>query len=413
MSIDKAFIYDIMLSADFELCKYGCIMFSILIAIIYLSFISLGLPDSLLGSAWPIMHSELSIPVSYAGIITMIISGCTIISSLASDRMTKNLGAGTVTLVSVFMTAAALFGFSVSNNFTVLCLFAIPYGLGAGAVDAALNNYVALNYSSRHMNWLHCFWGIGASISPYIMSFALTSGAGWRSGYRYVSIIQTAITVIIFISLPLWKKRDSEVDMPKKKSAGLKGALSIDGVWLVLVTFLAYCSLEGTAGLWATSYLTDCRGIAEEAAAEYAAYFYLGITFGRLLCGFFSERIGDRRIILIGIFILSAGIISIMLPSASALPASLGLIVVGLGCAPIYPAIIHSTPNNFGKENSQAVIGIQMASAYIGSTFMPPLFGALSKVFGMALYPYYLAIFAVLMLVTSEALVRRKKRISA
>lgn len=257
-------------------------MVSLLLAIIYLAFISLGLPDSLLGSAWPVMRAELSLPVSYAGIITMIISGGTIVSSLLSDRMTKKLGAGFVTSVSVLLTAAALFGFSVSRNMLMLCLFAIPYGLGAGAVDAALNNYVALNFSSRHMNWLHCFWGVGAAVSPYIMSFALTSVAGWKSGYRYVSVIQFVITAVIFLSLPLWKKRGTDSSSADEiKPIGLKATLSIDGVWLVLVTFFSYCALECTAGLWASSYLAGCRGVSAETAAGFASFFYLGITGGR------------------------------------------------------------------------------------------------------------------------------------
>ena len=386
-------------------------MVSLLLAIIYLAFISLGLPDSLLGSAWPVMRAELSLPVSYAGIITMIISGGTIVSSLLSDRMTKKLGTGFVTSVSVLLTAAALFGFSVSRNMLMLCLFAIPYGLGAGAVDAALNNYVALNFSSRHMNWLHCFWGVGAAVSPYIMSFALTSVAGWKSGYRYVSVIQFVITAVIFLSLPLWKKRGTDSSSADEiKPIGLKATLSIDGVWLVLVTFFSYCALECTAGLWASSYLAGCRGVSAETAAGFASFFYLGITGGRFLCGFVSDRIGDRRMILIGIITLAVGIIGIIIPADTSLPAKIGLIVTGFGCAPIYPAIIHSTPDNFGKENSQAVIGIQMASAYVGSTFMPPLFGMLSKYIGIGAYPFYLAIFAVLMLVTSQLLAKRRAR---
>lgn len=260
------------------------------------------------------------------------------------------------------------------------------------------------------MNWLHCFWGVGAAISPYIMSFALTSGAGWRAGYRYVSVIQTLITAVLFLSLPLWKKcgKNTE-DAVGNETIGLKGALSIDGVWLVLVTFFAYCALENTAGLWASSYLVGYRRVSTETAARFASLFYLGITGGRFLCGFISDRIGDRRMIRIGIITLAVGIVGILLPIGTSLPAKFGLIITGFGCAPIYPAIIHSTPDNFGKENSQAVIGIQMASAYVGSTFMPPLFGVLSGKLGMGLYPFYLAFFAVLMLAASEALARRKR----
>ncbi len=389
-------------------------MISLLLVIIYLAFISLGLPDSLLGAAWPVMRVELDLPVSYAGIITMIISGGTILSSLVSDRMTKKLGTGIVTSISVLMTAGALFGFSVSNHMIMLCIFAVPYGLGAGAIDAALNNYVALHFSSRHMNWLHCFWGIGAAVSPYIMSFALSSGAGWNNGYRYVSYIQLILSIILFASLPLWKNRRlAESEMAEKKPLGLIGTLKIDGVVFVLLIFFGYCAMESTAGLWASSYLAQYRGVDTETAAMFASLFYLGITFGRFLCGFVSDKIGDRRMIRIGVLTLTAGIIVIGLPVKEAWIAEAGLILTGLGCAPIYPSIIHSTPDNFGKENSQAIIGIQMASAYVGSTFMPPLFGLISQYISIGLYPLFLLIFALLMLITSEWMKKRKKAKSA
>ena len=380
-------------------------MYSILLAIIYLAFISLGLPDSLLGSAWPVMHIDIGVATSYAGIISMIIAGGTIISSLLSDRLTARFGAGLVTSMSVLLTAVALFGFSVSNSFILLCLIAIPYGLGAGAVDAALNNYVALHYSSRHMSWLHCFWGVGAAISPYIMSFCLSKGFGWQNGYFSVSVIQIVISVILFASLSLWKKRTANnKESEKRKPLGVIGALKIKGVIYILLSFLGYGALETTAGLWASSYLVEYRNISTETAALFASLFYLGITFGRFLSGFVADKFGDKTMIRLGIVICLFGIILVAMPINIQAFALVGLLIIGFGCAPIYPAIIHSTPSNFGEENSQAIIGIQMASAYVGTTFIPPLFGALTNVISIGFYPVYLFVFAILMLVMSESL---------
>lgn len=384
-------------------------MVSLLLAIIYIAFISLGLPDSLIGSAWPVMHADLGVPVSFAGIVTMIIAGGTIVSSLLSDRLTRRFGAGLVTAVSVFMTAAALFGFSLSHSFFLLCLWAVPYGLGAGAVDAALNNYVALHFASRHMSWLHCFWGVGAAASPYIMGACLTGGYGWNSGYRVVGFIQIALTAVLFISLPLWKQRGPAGGQEEGTAGplGLRQALRIRGVPLILVTFFAYCALEQTAGLWASSYLVQHRGVGADTAARFASLFYLGITGGRFLCGFVADKLGDKRLIRIGIAAALAGTGCIAVPLPTNLAALFGLILLGIGCAPIYPAVIHSTPFNFGKENSQAIIGIQMACAYAGTTFMPPLFGLMASHGAIGLYPLYLLVFAFLMLITSECLNRR------
>ena len=381
-------------------------MDSLLLVIIYLAFISLGLPDSLLGSAWPVMRRQFDVPLSYAGIVTMIIAGGTILSSLLSDRLTRKFGAGPVTAISVMMTAAALFGFSVSGSLAFLFLWSVPYGLGAGAVDAALNNYVALHYASRHMSWLHCFWGVGAAISPYIMSNCLAGGAGWNSGYRSVAGIQVVLTAILLISLPLWKGRSVPHDGGEASGAALSlpQAVKIKGVKFVLLTFFGYCALETTTGLWASSYFVRSRGTDAETAAGFAALFYLGITFGRFLCGFIAEKAGDRLLIRLGIITIMAGIVLLGLPVGSNVPALLGLAVIGLGCAPVYPSMIHSTPSNFGRENSQEIIGIQMASAYIGSTFMPPLFGVIADRISIGAYPFYLMIFAVLMLWMSERL---------
>lgn len=381
-------------------------MYSLLLIIIYLAFISLGLPDSLLGSAWPFMREQMDVPLSYAGIVAMLISGGTIISSLLSDRLTKKFGAGFVTAVSVFMTAAALFGFSVTRFFPLLCLWAIPYGLGAGAVDAALNNYVALHYASRHMSWLHCFWGVGAAVSPYIMSYCLTGGLGWNIGYRTVSVIQIALTAVLFISLPLWKMRKSALPEGKEHSKALKlpQILQIKGVKYVLLAFFGYCALETTAGLWASSYLVIKRGVTPESAAKYASFFYLGITFGRFLSGFIAGKAGDRKMIQIGIIIMLAGITAVWIPLKTDAVCLYGLIVIGLGCAPVYPSVIHATPANFGAENSQAVIGVQMASAYIGSTFIPPVFGLIANHISIGLYPLFLLVFAGLLLIMTEML---------
>ena len=389
-------------------------MSSLLIAIIYLAFISLGLPDSLIGSAWPVMHTQLNVPTSYAGIVTMLIAGGTIVSSLFSDRLTRKFGAGVVTSCSVFLTALALLGFSMTHSFAPLCIWAIPYGLGAGAVDAALNNYVALHFKARHMSWLHCFWGVGASISPYIMSYSLTGGMGWEHGYRIVGILQIGLTAILFLSLPLWKNRKGEAAEGTQAPRALRfgQAVRIKGVPMILFTFFAYCALESSAGLWASSYLVQARGADPIVAAKFAALFYMGITFGRFLSGFISEKMGDKKLIRTGILIVAAGCVLVMIPFSTDIPALTGLIIIGLGCAPIYPSVIHATPYNFGRENSQAIIGIQMASAYAGSTFMPPVFGWISSLAGIGLYPFYLLVFVIIMLLMSEKLNQIIERIS-
>lgn len=379
-----------------------------LLAIIYIAFISLGLPDSLLGAAWPVMYEELGVPISYAGIVTMIIAAGTIVSSLLSDWLMRKVGAGVITAVSVFMTAAALFGFSASHSFLLLCLWAVPYGLGAGAVDAALNNYVALHFSSRHMNWLHCFWSVGAAASPYIMSYCLTGGFGWNNGYRSVAVVQTILTAALFLSLPLWKRRRLEGAEGESaaKALSLPRAVKIKGVPFVLIMFFGYCALEQAAGLWASSYLVQFRGVNTDTAAWSASLFYLGIAAGRFLCGFVAERLGDRRLIRIGILTMIGGVLLIALPVPYDAFTLAGLLIVGLGCAPVYPSVIHSTPANFGKENSQAIIGIQMASAYVGTTFMPPLFGLIAAHIHIGLYPAFLLALALLMLCMSEKLNR-------
>ena len=377
-------------------------MFSLLLAMIYLAFISLGLPDSLLGSAWPVMFPQLHVPISYAGVITFIIAGGTIVSSLLSDRLTRRFGAGTVTACSVLLTAVALLGFSVSRSFALLCVLALPYGLGAGAVDAALNNYVALHFAPRHMSWLHACWGIGASISPYIMSSALASEAGWSGGYHTVGLLQIALATLLFVSLPLWKKHESEQPLSQSTPKSLRYMLGIKGVPLVLITFFAYCALESVTGVWAASYLVIHRHVSTELAARFASYYYIGITVGRLFSGFITEKLGDKRMIRYGLLLILVGIALVWLPvDILAVPLA-GLVVIGLGCAPIYPCIIHATPARFGADNSQAIIGLQMASAYTGITLMPLCFGWLADTFTMGLYAPLLLLLTLIMLAGSE-----------
>lgn len=383
-------------------------MYLFLLALIYIAFISLGLPDSLLGSGWPIMHVELGVPVSFMGIITMIISGGTIISSLFSDKLTRKIGTRMVTVVSVFLTVIALFGFSFSSKFWMLILFAIPYGLGAGAIDAALNNYIALHYKAKHMSWLHCFWGIGTIVSPFIMSYALDNRE-WNSGYRTVGFIQLAIAILLLVTLPVWKVNRS-ADGESKKSIGLIGALKIKGVPFLLIGFFAYCAAEATAMQWASTYFVEAKGIDAKQAAGFAALFYIGITVGRFICGFITDMLGDRKMILIGTGVLVCGIIALMLPVESYKVAFVAFIVIGLGCAPIYPCIIHATPNNFGAENSGAIIGIQMASAYVGSTFMPPIFGLLGNRISFSIMPIFLLSFFILMIIMVENTFRITKK---
>ncbi len=374
-------------------------MAALLICIIYITFISLGLPDSLLGSAWPVMRLELGAAIDFAGVISMIIAGSTIVSSLLSDRLNWRFGTGKVCAVSVGLTAAALMGFSVSCRLWQLCLWAIPYGLGAGAIDAALNDYVALHYSARHMSWLHCFWGVGASISPYVMGWFLTSGGNWRGGYRAISIVQFFLTLGLFLSLSVWRINQGQ-DVKRTAPVPLRKAICIPGVWYILFAFFGYCACETTAGLWASSYLVETRGVNPETAADFASLFYLGITLGRFLNGFIAERMGDRRMIRVGAGLILTGCTMIALPVR--LCALAGLVVVGFGCAPVYPSIIHLTPANFGAENSQAIIGIQMASAYAGSTLMPPVFGLLARHVSMGLFPLYLGAFTLVLVVMTE-----------
>jgi len=384
-------------------------MINLLLAIIYLSFISLGLPDGLLGAAWPSMCVEMDVPVSYAGLISITIAGGTIISSLLSDRLTLRFGTGKVTAVSVAMTALALLGFSVTKSYWLLFVWAVPYGLGAGSVDASLNNYVALHYASRHMSWLHCMWGLGAATGPYIMGYALSGGQGWNAGYRYVALLQVALTAVLLISLPIWIERKNEQGTEKaakRAPLGLREILRIPGAKEVLIAFFCYCALEQTAMLWGSTYLVRQLGMDEERAASLASLFFIGITSGRFLNGFLTMKLSDANLIRLGQGIIAVGAAVMLLPLGE-LAATAGLLLIGLGCAPIYPCVIHSTPDHFGQENSQAIIGVQMASAYTGTLLMPPIFGLLANHITPALLPWYLGGILVLMAVMCEQLNRK------
>lgn len=383
-------------------------MTHLLLAVIYIAFISLGLPDSILGAAWPAIYPQFHVPVSYAGIVSMIISLGTVFSSLQSDRLTRKLGTGNLTAISVAMTALALLGFSVSNSFLALCLWAIPYGLGAGSVDAGLNNYVALHYKSRHMSWLHCFWGIGATLGPYIMGLALTSGKAWHSGYRYVGLFQVVLVCLLVFSLPLWKHRKSEqnpCDKKADKALSLRDIFRLKGSKNALVCHFCYCAAEHTVGLWASSYLVLCKSVPAETAAHFASMFYIGITVGRALSGFLTMRLNNTQMIRLGQGIIMTGIAAMLLPFGTT--ASLaGLVLTGLGCAPIYPCLIHSTPVYFGAENSQAMIGVQMACAFCGTSLMPPLFGLIAEHISISLFPIYILLILVLMVMMHERLLK-------
>ena len=377
-------------------------MLSLLLFIIYLSFISLGLPDAVLGAAWPIIHEEFGVPISFSGSIYMLISCCTILSSLKSESLRLRFGTGKITAFSVLLTAVAIFGFSISPSLSVMLCFAIPYGLGAGSVDAALNHYVAVHYSGRSMNWLHCMWGIGAALGPYILGFVLQRGESWRSGYLVLSMIQAALTIVLFLSLGLWGKEEKKEKTEEKKTPmSFRQILSITGAKECLVSFFLYCAIEQTLGLWSGSFMVYSLKIEAKLAASFVALFYFGITFGRFLAGILAAKWQDEALILGGCGILFLGLVLLFCSMVPGQEVKLfgmelrqilvicALLLSGLGCAPIYPAIIHSTPRNFGAENTSALIGKQMAAAYIGSMSFPPFFGVLAKIFGTGLFPFF------------------------
>lgn len=394
-------------------------MLSFLLPIIYLAFISLGLPDSVLGAAWPSIYPAFGVPVSYAGIISAIIAVGTVISSLLSARLISVLKTGGVTAISVAMTAASLFGFSLSDSFWALCLWAVPYGLGAGSVDAALNNYVAVHYKSQHMSWLHCMWGIGATAGPYIMGRILTMDLPWTMGYRVLSFIQIALTIVMVVSIPLWGAADDEreegMEEPDQPEAGwkprpLREIVRVPGVREVMVAFFCYCGLESTIGLWTGSYLTLHTGLSADKAAAFASLAFLGLTIGRALNGFLAFRYSDDQLIHLGEGVILLGVLMLLVPHAMTSLQMAGILLMGFGCAPVYPCIIHSTPAHFGKRASQEIIGVQMASAYVGTTLMPPLFGLIAQHISIRLWPVFLLILLLLMYVMYEAVSRKTTR---
>lgn len=365
---------------------------------IYLSFISLGLPDSLLGSAWPAMNVSLNAPLWGAGLVQMLISFCTIISSLNSAKLIRRFGTGKLTAISVATTALALLGFSLAKNYAFLLLMAVPLGLGAGAVDAGLNNYVALHCEAKHMSWLHCFWGVGTIIGPMILSAVLRVGGSWATGYRAVGLIQCAVSALLFATLGMWKRGNIQQEEYGAKALSVWEVLSLPGAKAGMVTFLCYCAVESTLGLWGATYISQVRGVDEATAASFGAMFYIGITVGRAISGFMAMKLLPKQMVRVGQALLALGCIFMMIPAGSTL-SGIGLVVCGLGCAPIYPNIIQDTPVNYGTENSQAAIGVQMAFAYVGSTFLPSIFGALAGVGGYGLLPYFAISICVLMAV--------------
>jgi fucose permease len=387
----------------------------VLLVIIYAAFISLGLPDSLLGSAWPSMYGGFGVPISNAGIVSIVIAIGTVVSSLNSNRLITRFGTAPVTIVSVGMTSAALLGMSFAPSFSLFVLCAIPLGLGAGSVDAGLNNFVALHYKASHMNWLHSFWGVGASIGPIILAFFLQRSGLWTSGYRVISIIQGVLMVMLICSLPLWKRVTNTEESPspnntekgERPSFGLLQLFKLKKAKVTLVSFFCYCAVEATVGLWGSTYLVLVRNIDAETAAAWIALYYFGITLGRMLSGFLSMKLTQKSMIRLGQTIIALGIIVLFLPFGGNFLLA-GFFLIGLGCAPIFPSLLHETPRTFGKEYSQAMMGVQMATAYIGTMLMPPLFGLLGRFIGYNLFPYYLIVILILMILMVQLMYRRR-----
>lgn len=382
-------------------------MASLLLVIIYIAFISLGLPDSVIGSIWPIMHNDLNVPVSYAGLLTLIISISTIGSSLLSDYINSKFKPGHIIFVSVLLTGLSLLSFSFINNFYMLCIFSIPYGFGAGCIDATLNNYVANNYKSKHMNWLHAMWGIGASIGPFIMGLVLTNNFHWHNGFLVLAILQIVFSFVMFISLPLWKKNKNE-ENEKREPIPMKKLLSINGLYALLLVFIAYCALEQSVILWASTYFVENNHIDASTAAFLGSLFVVGITVGRIISGFLSIKFNDKSLIRFGFVLILISNILIMLNLKDYLTFGC-IVLMGLGCAPIYPCMMHAIPIYYGKNNSQAIIGLQMASAYIGVSVMPFIFGFIASNISVKLLPYYLFVFLVIMVIAHEVIIKKHK----
>jgi fucose permease len=382
-------------------------MGSILLAVIYLIFISLGLPDSLLGSGWPTMQIYFGVPSSFAGYVSMTISLMTVISALFSPRLIRRVHTKWIVILSIGLTVLGLIGFSISTQYWMLFLFAIPYGLGAGSIDAAVNHYVANHYPSSVMNFLHCFYGLGAVISPCIMSLALKI-AKWNQGYQWTAFIQMGILMVCIVSLPLWKQNENHGSEAMRDSAGITETIAVPGVLLTLIAFFSYCSGEATCFLWTPSYFAGTRqNLSAETVASFGSLIFGGLMLGRLISGFISNKLGDKRLIRIGIIIEMTGIVLVLIPFPGYMAAAIGFVVIGTGMGPVYPAIQHMAPANFGRQYSASVIGLQMASAYIGSTIMPTVFGHLQRSIGIWIMPVYLMIFAILSLTLLEIAYRQ------
>lgn len=377
-------------------------MATLLLVIIYIAFIGLGLPDSLLGAAWPVAYMDLGVPISIAGAVSIVSAGGTVLSSLISERMIKRFGTGVVTAVSVFMTAFALMGMGFVGKFWVVLALAVPLGLGAGTVDAALNNFVALHYKAAHMNWLHCFWGVGATAGPMIMSLYLARNF-WHGAYRTVSVALFAIACILLSSLPLWKRfGQSKVEKGSREIVPRRELIKRPGAAFACIAFFTYCAAEYATGLWASTYFVKVKGIAPDVAASWASMFFLGITVGRLLSGFAALKLSDRTLVRIGQATILLGVLVLLLPLPNFLQV-VGLLLIGLGCAPIFPSLLDETPQLFGARLSQGMMGLQLASAYVGGTLMAPLFGWISPIIGLKSWPYYLLmIFALLIFATER-----------
>lgn len=380
------------------------------LALIYASFISLGLPDSLLGSAWPVMQSDLDVPYTFAGIASMVTAGGTIVASFFGGSLIQRLGTGNLTRVSVAMTALALLGISQVPSFGWLILWAIPLGLGGGAVDAALNHFVATHYKAHHMNWLHCFWGVGAMTGPLIMARFIAVGSVWRGGYLTVGLIQASLLAILLVSIRLWREMEQGATLPQAAGAdgsaatgsrGLGGVLRLPGIYPVLIAYLLYTGIELTVGLWGSSFLAKARALGPVEAAFGTSVFFGSLTLGRMVSGFLSMRMSEAALVRSGLLTIVAGGV-VMLAFAAPAMAIFSLALVGLGCAPIYPAMLHQTPRRFGPEWAPTLMGIQMAVAYTGATFLPPLFGWITAGQAMGLLPIVVLIYAAVMLVSTE-----------
>ena len=383
----------------------------LLLIIIYIAYVGVGLPNGILGSAWPTMHAELGVALSGAGTVSMIMSACTIIASLTAPYILRRAGTKNTAALSIALTCGGLLGFSVCGGFPAVCLCAVPYGLGAGGIDVALNDYLARRYASRHLAWMHCMWGLCASVGPYIVAYALTSG-GWRLGYRYIGLIQFAVVAMLLISAPLWKeershKRGAEEKPAAARETGLSLLRGTPGAVTVIVMFFCYCALEKTASLWCGSFLVYSRGFTEADAAAFVSLFFIGMTVGRALSGFISYRLSDGNMVRLGGGVLITGT-AVLLALHSHTGSLIGFFLVGLGCSPIYPCIIHMTPALFGAEKSQALIGTELAGAYIGSLTMPPLFGLIANRGLTGILPLYILVLAAVMLLLHEMLHRRR-----